>query len=67
MIIALRLIYFLSPAPTHPSGTNWVGQILTDLVVTSQKNNEAVEDEDLEEFPYLEVGDVEKYQVDVQY
>ncbi|XP_066467473.1 sulfotransferase 6B1-like [Tiliqua scincoides] len=44
------------------SGTNWVGQILTDLVVTSQKNNESVEDEELEEFPYLEVGDAEKYQ-----
>ncbi|XP_053153120.1 sulfotransferase 6B1-like [Hemicordylus capensis] len=47
------------------SGTNWVGQILTDLVLTSAKHNEeydSLDDEELEEFPYLEVGDAEKYQ-----
>ncbi|XP_042320817.1 sulfotransferase 6B1-like isoform X1 [Sceloporus undulatus] len=47
------------------SGTNWVGQILTDLVTTSSKHTEnfnRVDDEELEEFPYLEVGDAEKYQ-----
>ncbi|XP_030410131.1 sulfotransferase 6B1-like [Gopherus evgoodei] len=48
------------------SGTNWVGQILTDLVTTSAENNEdetnSLNDEELEEFPYLEVGDAEKYQ-----
>ncbi|XP_061480398.1 sulfotransferase 6B1-like [Rhineura floridana] len=47
------------------SGTNWVGQILTDLVATSRKNNEgtrSLDDDELEEFPYLEVGDAEKYQ-----
>ncbi|XP_060632433.2 sulfotransferase 6B1-like [Anolis sagrei] len=50
------------------SGTNWVGQILTDLVTTSAKHTEnfnSLEDDDndeLEEFPYLEVGDAEKYQ-----
>lgn len=47
-------------------GTNWVGQIITDLVTTCAKNNEdetnSVNDE-LDEFPYLEVGDAEKYQV----
>ncbi|XP_042320826.1 sulfotransferase 6B1-like isoform X2 [Sceloporus undulatus] len=48
------------------SGTNWVGQILTDLVTTSSKHTEnfnRVDDEELEEFPYLEVGDAEKYQI----
>ncbi|XP_062981734.1 sulfotransferase 6B1-like [Elgaria multicarinata webbii] len=47
------------------SGTNWVGQILTDLVTSSAKYNEdtnSLDDEELEEFPYLEVGDTEKYQ-----
>ncbi|XP_034966556.1 sulfotransferase 6B1-like [Zootoca vivipara] len=47
------------------SGTNWVGQILTDLVLTSAKSNEDtsnLDNEELEEFPYLEVGDPEKYQ-----
>ncbi|XP_060115097.1 sulfotransferase 6B1-like [Heteronotia binoei] len=46
------------------SGTNWVGQILTDLVDASKKNNEDTNstDDELEEFPYLEVGDPEKYQ-----
>ncbi|XP_006017057.1 sulfotransferase 6B1-like isoform X1 [Alligator sinensis] len=47
------------------SGTNWVGQIITDLVTTCAKTNEdetnSVNDE-LDEFPYLEVGDAEKYQ-----
>ncbi|XP_044277044.1 sulfotransferase 6B1-like [Varanus komodoensis] len=47
------------------SGTNWVGQILTDLVLSSAKYSEdsdRLDDEEQEEFPYLEVGDAEKYQ-----
>ncbi|CAM5101869.1 unnamed protein product, partial [Eretmochelys imbricata] len=48
------------------TSSNWVGQILTDLVTTSAENNEdetnSLNDEELEEFPYLEVGDAEKYQ-----
>ncbi|XP_077198354.1 sulfotransferase 6B1-like [Paroedura picta] len=46
------------------SGTNWVGQIITDLVDASKKKNEDTNstDDELEEFPYLEVGDPEKYQ-----
>ncbi|XP_054834934.1 sulfotransferase 6B1-like [Eublepharis macularius] len=46
------------------SGTNWVGQIITDLVDASAKHNEDTNstDDELEEFPYLEVGDAEKYQ-----
>ncbi|XP_062429648.1 sulfotransferase 6B1-like [Rhea pennata] len=47
------------------SGTNWVGQILTDLVTISEKKNQdeenSVNEEELE-FPYLEIGDVEKYE-----
>ncbi|KAF7254709.1 Sulfotransferase 6B1 [Varanus komodoensis] len=48
------------------SGTNWVGQILTDLVLSSAKYSEdsdRLDDEEQEEFPYLEVGDAEKYQI----
>ncbi|XP_009685495.1 sulfotransferase 6B1 isoform X2 [Struthio camelus] len=48
------------------SGTNWIGQILTDLVTTFDKKNQdeenSVNDEELEEFPYLEVGDIQKYE-----
>ncbi|XP_067391920.1 sulfotransferase 6B1-like [Emydura macquarii macquarii] len=48
------------------SGTNWVGQILNNLVTTAAENNEdetnSLNDKELEEFPYLEVGDPEKYQ-----
>ncbi|XP_025973115.2 sulfotransferase 6B1-like isoform X2 [Dromaius novaehollandiae] len=48
------------------SGTNWVGQILTDLVATFEKKNQdeenSVNEEELEEFPYLEIGDTEKYE-----
>uniref|UniRef100_A0A8B9Q7W3 Sulfotransferase n=1 Tax=Apteryx owenii TaxID=8824 RepID=A0A8B9Q7W3_APTOW len=48
------------------SGTNWVGQILTDLVATFEKKNQdeenSVNEEELQEFPYLEVGDIEKYE-----
>uniref|UniRef100_A0A8C8S3D4 Sulfotransferase n=1 Tax=Pelusios castaneus TaxID=367368 RepID=A0A8C8S3D4_9SAUR len=48
------------------SGTNWAGQILTDLVTTAAENTEdetnSLNDEELEEFPYLEIGDTEKYQ-----
>ncbi|XP_064913751.1 sulfotransferase 6B1 isoform X2 [Columba livia] len=48
------------------SGTNWVGQILSDLVAIFEKktqNKESSEnDENLEEFPYLEMGDTEKYE-----
>jgi len=48
------------------SGTNWVGQILSDLVATFEKERleeKSVNDEELEEFPYLEIGDTEKYEV----
>ncbi|XP_040454860.1 sulfotransferase 6B1-like [Falco naumanni] len=48
------------------SGTNWVGQILGDLVAVFEKktqNEESrVNDEELEEFPYLEIGDTGKYE-----
>ncbi|XP_072850123.1 sulfotransferase 6B1 [Pogona vitticeps] len=47
------------------SGTNWVGQIVTDLVITSAKKHEPHklnEELLLAEFPYLEIGDIEKYQ-----
>ncbi|XP_027766761.1 sulfotransferase 6B1-like [Empidonax traillii] len=47
-------------------GTNWLSQILTDLVTVSQKKTQdresSVNDEELEEFPYLEFGDAEKYE-----
>uniref|UniRef100_A0A8B9QS75 Sulfotransferase n=1 Tax=Anas platyrhynchos TaxID=8839 RepID=A0A8B9QS75_ANAPL len=46
-------------------GTNWVGQILSDLVATFEKKTqgeESVNAEDLEEFPYLEVGDAGKFE-----
>ena len=52
------------------SGTNWVDQILSDLVATFEKktqDEENVNDEDLEEFPYLEVGDTGKYEVGTEY
>lgn len=51
-------------------GTNWVGQILSDLVATFEKktqDEESVNDEDLEEFPYLEVGDAGKFEVGTEY
>ncbi|XP_042685131.1 sulfotransferase 6B1-like isoform X2 [Centrocercus urophasianus] len=48
------------------SGTNWVGQILSDLVATFEKKRldeeKSVNDEEVEEFPYLEIGDTEKYE-----
>ncbi|XP_074674664.1 sulfotransferase 6B1-like [Strix aluco] len=45
------------------SGTNWLGQILSDLVAISEKNKESsTNDEELEEFPYLEMGDTGKYE-----
>uniref|UniRef100_A0A8D0G824 Sulfotransferase n=1 Tax=Sphenodon punctatus TaxID=8508 RepID=A0A8D0G824_SPHPU len=48
------------------SGTNWVGHILTDLVTTTAKNDgdetNGSNDEQQGEFPYLEIGDVDKYQ-----
>ncbi|KAM6083269.1 sulfotransferase 6B1-like [Chlamydotis macqueenii] len=48
------------------SGTNWLGQILSDLLAIFEKkmqNKESsVNDEELEEFPYLEIGDTEKYE-----
>ncbi|XP_026580256.1 sulfotransferase 6B1-like, partial [Pseudonaja textilis] len=46
------------------SGTNWVGQIVTDLVITSAKKYEPEKLNEkllLAEFPYLEIGDTEKY------
>lgn len=46
------------------SGTNWLSQILTDLIAISQKKTPGEESSgDVEhEFPYLEVGDPEKYE-----
>ncbi|KAM6366914.1 LOW QUALITY PROTEIN: sulfotransferase 6B1-like [Alca torda] len=48
------------------SGTNWVGQILNDLLVIFEKKTQnkesSVNDEELEEFPYLEIGDTGKYE-----
>ncbi|XP_068009515.1 sulfotransferase 6B1 [Melanerpes formicivorus] len=48
------------------SGTNWVGQILSDLVAIFEKkmkNKESsVNNEELEEFPYFEIGDTGKYE-----
>ncbi|XP_071405569.1 sulfotransferase 6B1-like isoform X1 [Pithys albifrons albifrons] len=48
------------------SGTNWVSQILNDLIAISEKKTPGTEsgvnNEELEEFPYLEVGDPEKYE-----
>ncbi|KAM6083539.1 sulfotransferase 6B1-like [Chlamydotis macqueenii] len=48
------------------SGTNWLRQILSDLLAIFEKkmqNKESsVNDEELEEFPYLEIGDTEKYE-----
>uniref|UniRef100_A0A8C9U3Z9 Sulfotransferase n=1 Tax=Serinus canaria TaxID=9135 RepID=A0A8C9U3Z9_SERCA len=48
------------------SGTNWLSQILTDLIAISQKKTPGSESsanaEEQEEFPYLEVGDAEKYE-----
>lgn len=53
------------------SGTNWVGQILNDLVAIFEKKRQnketSVHDELLEEFPYLEIGDTEKYEVGTEY
>ncbi|XP_048343071.1 sulfotransferase 6B1-like [Sphaerodactylus townsendi] len=46
------------------SGTNWVGQIVTDLVITSAKKHEPHKFNEkllLAEFPYFEIGDTEKY------
>ncbi|XP_064504981.1 sulfotransferase 6B1-like [Pseudopipra pipra] len=47
------------------SGTNWLSQILTDLINISEKKTQdresSVNDEELE-FPYLEVGDAKKYE-----
>ncbi|XP_064563064.1 sulfotransferase 6B1-like [Zonotrichia leucophrys gambelii] len=48
------------------SGTNWLSQILTDLIAISQKktpgSESSVNAEEPEEFPYLEIGDAEKYE-----
>ncbi|XP_058691561.1 sulfotransferase 6B1-like isoform X1 [Poecile atricapillus] len=48
------------------SGTNWLSQILNDLIDISQKKTPGRESsanaEELAEFPYLEVGDAEKYE-----
>ncbi|XP_010203050.1 sulfotransferase 6B1 [Colius striatus] len=46
------------------SGTNWVGQILNDLIAIFQmktQNKESNVNDELEEFPYLEIGDIDKY------
>ncbi|XP_056343847.1 sulfotransferase 6B1-like [Oenanthe melanoleuca] len=48
------------------SGTNWLSQILNDLIAISQKKTLTKESsgdaEKPQEFPYLEVGDPEKYE-----
>ncbi|XP_054678096.1 sulfotransferase 6B1-like [Grus americana] len=48
------------------SGTNWLGQILSDLVAIFEKKTQnkesSMKDEELEEFPYLEIGDTGKYE-----
>ncbi|XP_051470136.1 sulfotransferase 6B1-like isoform X2 [Apus apus] len=48
------------------SGTNWLAQILNDLVAIFEKKTQNKEssgnDEELEEFPYLEIGDTGKYE-----
>ncbi|XP_019136817.1 sulfotransferase 6B1-like [Corvus cornix cornix] len=48
------------------SGTNWLSQIINDLIAVSKKKTQGresnVNDEELGEFPYLEVGDAEKYE-----
>uniref|UniRef100_H0ZHA6 Sulfotransferase n=1 Tax=Taeniopygia guttata TaxID=59729 RepID=H0ZHA6_TAEGU len=48
------------------SGTNWLSQILTDLIAISQKKTPGSESrlnaDDLEVFPYLKIGDAEKYE-----
>ncbi|XP_063007789.1 sulfotransferase 6B1-like [Melospiza melodia melodia] len=48
------------------SGTNWLSQILTDLIAISQKktpgSESSVNAEESAEFPYLEVGDAGKYE-----
>uniref|UniRef100_A0A8C3NW74 Sulfotransferase n=1 Tax=Cyanoderma ruficeps TaxID=181631 RepID=A0A8C3NW74_9PASS len=48
------------------SGTNWLSQILTDLIAISQKKTpgeeSSVNAEEVDEFPYLEIGDAEKYE-----
>ncbi|XP_066479048.1 sulfotransferase 6B1-like [Tiliqua scincoides] len=47
------------------SGTNWVGQVVTDLVVTSTKKHEPHKLNEkllLAEFPYFEIGDTKKYE-----
>lgn len=53
------------------SGTNWVGQILNDLVAIFEKKTQnkesSMNDEELEEFPYLEIGDTGKFEVGTEY
>ncbi|CAN8203701.1 unnamed protein product [Coccothraustes coccothraustes] len=47
------------------SGTNWLSQILTDLIAISQKKtpgSESSVNAEEQEFPYLEIGDAEKYE-----
>ncbi|XP_019405500.1 PREDICTED: sulfotransferase 6B1-like isoform X2 [Crocodylus porosus] len=48
------------------SGTNWFGHILLELITTFEKKTEVeptIYGEEFDEFPYLEVGDTEKYQI----
>ncbi|XP_074394700.1 uncharacterized protein LOC102066482 [Zonotrichia albicollis] len=55
-----------SQVEIHCPGTNWLSQILTDLIAISQKktpgSESSVNAEEPEEFPYLEIGDAEKYE-----
>ncbi|KYO18735.1 hypothetical protein Y1Q_0009169 [Alligator mississippiensis] len=48
------------------SGTNWFGHILLELITTFEKKTEVkptIYGEEFDEFPYLEIGDTEKYQI----
>uniref|UniRef100_A0A672VEU5 Sulfotransferase n=1 Tax=Strigops habroptila TaxID=2489341 RepID=A0A672VEU5_STRHB len=52
-------------------GTNWLGQILNDLVAIFenkvQNKESSMNDEEIQEFPYLEMGDTGKYEVGTEY
>uniref|UniRef100_A0A8C6ITD7 Sulfotransferase n=1 Tax=Melopsittacus undulatus TaxID=13146 RepID=A0A8C6ITD7_MELUD len=53
------------------SGTNWLGQVLNDLVAIfekkAQNKESSVNYEEMQEFPYLEMGDTGKYEVGTEY
>lgn len=68
LVLHNHILYLILFPPT--SGTNWVGQIVTDLVITSAKKYEPEKLNEkllLAEIPYLELGDTEKYKVSIIY